>query len=151
MACDSALWLFSVNVRGLRSKFKQKYMFTYFREREYNIICLQETYITKDVSEGWEKEWGGKLIYDDGTSHSSGQAILFRNGVTINEVSIVYNSRRILITKFEMVSNQIAVVNVYAPVGSQEKSLFFFSFLLLLLLLLTNLPVLLKILTWIIF
>ena len=51
--------------------------------------------------------------------------ILFRNGVTINEVNIVYNSRRILITKFEMVSNQIAVVNVYAPAGSQEKNIFF--------------------------
>ena len=102
---------------------------------------MQETYITKDVSEGWEKEWGGKLIDNECTSHSSGQVILFRNGVTINEVNIVYNSRRILITKFEMVSNQIAVVNVYAPAGSQgKKSLF-----------LTNLPVLLKILTWIIF
>ena len=94
----------------------------------------------RDRSEGWEKEWGGKLIYNECTSHSSGQVILFRNGVTINEVNIVYNSRRILITKFEMVSNQIAVVNVYAPAGSQEKYLF-----------LTNLPVLSKILTWIIF
>ena len=50
--------------------------------------------------------------------------ILFRNGVTINEVNIVYNSRRILITKFEMVSNQTAVVNVYAPAGSHEKKSF---------------------------
>ena len=38
----------------------------------------------------------------------------------------VYNSRRILITKFEMVSNQIAVVNVYAPAGSQDFFFFFF-------------------------
>ena len=79
-------------------------------------------------------------------SHSSGQVILFRNGVTINEVSIVYNSRRILITNFEMVSNQIAVVNVYAPAGSQEKHYYYYLFIFL-----TNLPVLLKILTWIIF
>ena len=97
-------------------------MFTYFRERKYDIICLQETYITKDVSEGLEKEWGGKLIYNECTSHSSGQVILLRNGVTISEVNIVYNSRRILITKFEMVSNQIAAVNVYAPAGPQEKN-----------------------------
>ena len=140
MACDSTLRLFSVNVRRLRSKLKRKSMFTYFRERKYDIICLQETYITKDVSEGWEKEWDGRQIYNECTYHSSGQVILFRNGVTINEVNIEYNSRRILITKFEMVSNQNAVVNVYAPVGSKEKNLF-----------LTNLPVLLKILTWIIF
>ena len=35
------------------------------------------------------------------------------------------NPRRILITKFEMVSNQIAVVNVYVPAGPQEKISFF--------------------------
>ena len=58
-----------------------------------------------------------------------------------DEVNIVYNSRIILITKFEMMSNQIAVVNVYVPAGSQEKNSPF----------LTNLPVLLKILTWIYF
>ena len=100
-------------------------MFTYFRERKYDIICLQETYITKDVSEGWGKESGGKLIYNECTYHRSGQVILSRNGVTIYEVNIVYNSRRILMTKFEMVSNQNAVVNVYAPARSQERNLFF--------------------------
>ena len=88
-------------------------------------------------------ELSSKYIYNACTSHSSGQVILFRNGVTINEVNIVYNSRRILITKYEMVRNQIAVVNMYAPAGSQgeEKKK------------MTNLPVLLKILllTWIIF
>ena len=41
----------------------------------------------------------------------------------------MYNSRRILIAKFEIVSNQIAVVNVHDPARSQEKmSLFFFFF-----------------------
>ena len=92
-------------------------MFSYFRERKYDIICLQETYVTKDVSDGWEKEWGGKLISNDFTSLSSGQIILFRKGV-IKDVNIVYNSRRILIAKIEIVSNQIAVVNVYAPARS---------------------------------
>ena len=96
-------------------------MFTYFRERKHDIICLQETYITKDVSEGWEKEWGGRQIYNECTYHSSGQVISFRT----DEVNIVYNSRRILITKFEMMSNQIAVVNVYVPAGSQGKKSFF--------------------------
>ena len=39
-------------------------------------------------------------------------------------MNIVYNCRRILMTQFEMMSNQIAVVNVCAPTGSQEKSLY---------------------------
>ena len=64
------------------------------------------------------KRWGGKLISNDFTSHISDQVIfLFRKGV-IKDVNIVYNSGRILITKFEIVSNQITVVNVYAPARS---------------------------------
>ena len=35
-------------------------------------------------------------------------------GGVINDVKIVCKSRRIFITKFEIVSNQIADVNVYA-------------------------------------
>ena len=35
-------------------------------------------------------------------------------GGVINDVKIVCKSRRIFITKFEIVSNQIAEVNVYA-------------------------------------
>ena len=124
MACDCTLQLFSVNVRGLRSKLKRKSVFTYFRERKYDIICLQETYITKDVSDGLEKELGGKLMSNNFTSHNSGLVILFRKGV-IKDVNIVYNCRRILMTKFEMMSNQVAVVNVCAPAGSQEKNSFF--------------------------
>ena len=39
-------------------------------------------------------------------------------------MNIVYNSSRILITKFEIVRDQIAVVNMYAPARSQEKKSF---------------------------
>ena len=31
-------------------------MFTYFGEKNYDIICLQETSISKDVCDGWEKK-----------------------------------------------------------------------------------------------
>ena len=62
------------------------------------------------------------MISNDFTSHSSGQVILFRNGV-INNINIVYSFRRIRITEFEMVSKQIAVGNVYVPAGSRQKYL----------------------------
>ena len=58
---------------------------------------------------GGGKDWGEKLISNNFTSHSFGQVILLRK-----------NCRRILIAKFEIVSQQIAVVNVNTPAGSQE-------------------------------
>ena len=70
-------------------------MFTYFGEKNYDIICLQETCISKDVCDGWDKK---SRLGNDFTSHSSGQVILFRNGV-INNVNIVYSFRRIRINR----------------------------------------------------
>ena len=55
--------------------------------------------------------------------------ILFRNGV-MKDVNIIYISRKIQITDFEIVINQIAVVNMYAPAGSQEKMSFFMNLLM---------------------
>ena len=51
------------------------------------LFVCRETYVTKDVSEGWEKEWDGRQIYNECTYHSSGQVISFRT----DEVNIVYN------------------------------------------------------------
>ena len=33
------------------------------RQRKYDIICLQETHVTKTVSDVWVKEWGGELYF----------------------------------------------------------------------------------------
>ena len=58
MACSN-ITMFYVNVQGLRSKRKRQSLFTFLKEKRYDVICLQETYITKTVSEDWKKEWGG--------------------------------------------------------------------------------------------
>ena len=34
------------------------------RQRKYDIICLQETHVTKTVSDVWMKEWGGVIFFD---------------------------------------------------------------------------------------
>ena len=47
--------LFDYFLLSFEARFKTEtkvYEFTYFRERKYDIICLQETDIAKDVSEG---------------------------------------------------------------------------------------------------
>ena len=38
-------------MRGLRSKGKRRSVFNLLRQRKYDVICLQESYVTKDVSE----------------------------------------------------------------------------------------------------
>ena len=50
--------LFSLNARGMRAKNKRKSLFRLFKEKKYDIVCLQESYFLDKDSEIWEKEWG---------------------------------------------------------------------------------------------
>ena len=51
-------------------------MFRYFKQQHYDIICLQETHLTKQDISIWEKQWGWKIIYVEGTAHSQAEMIL---------------------------------------------------------------------------
>ena len=53
----------SLNVRGLRNTSKRKRIFKMLKDRNTDIACLQETYITRNDSEQWEREWGGKIVF----------------------------------------------------------------------------------------
>ena len=50
--------LCSININGIRNKFKRKAFFTLLRKRKYDIIAVQESFITDDVKSEWEMEWG---------------------------------------------------------------------------------------------
>ena len=45
----------TLNVNGLRGKLKRKSIFDGLKKKKFDIICLQETYITDDVKDAWEK------------------------------------------------------------------------------------------------
>ena len=70
------LVLATVNAIGLKQNMKRLAMFPYFKQQHYDIICLQETHLTKQDIPIWEKQWGGKIIYVEGIAHSQGEMIL---------------------------------------------------------------------------
>ena len=115
---------FYVNVRGLRSKGKMQSLFTFLKEKRYDVICLQETYVTKTVSEDWKKEWGGELYYHEHTADSAGQVIYVRKGMSCN-VEVKYESQRILVVHVGLGGKDIAIVNIYAPNTIKDKLTFY--------------------------
>ena len=58
-----------MNARGLKQNMKRLAMFSYFKQQHYDIICLQETHLTKQDIPIWEEQWGGKIICVEGTAH----------------------------------------------------------------------------------
>ena len=119
----SELNVVSLNVRGLRSFHKRKNLFLELKKNRYDVICLQETYITESESDKSRREWGGELVFSQGTAHSCGQIILLGKSLLVEEK---YKwSSRIIGVKVRVNDYEILVVNAYAPCPTNEKFIFF--------------------------
>ena len=67
----------SLNVRGLNQSRKRRQLFRWLHNNKFDIVFLQETYSTKSIESLWKSEWGGKIYFSHGTSHSRGVMTLF--------------------------------------------------------------------------
>ena len=110
----SNLNILSLNVNGLRNITKRKVLFKKFKEYKYDVICLQETYITEEIVDQWKREWGGEFVYSVGTNRSKGQVILFRKNLPFN-FTVLYSSDRIIVVNLDTNSSSYCIVNAYAP------------------------------------
>ena len=51
----------SINTRGLNKALKRRNIFN--KCKQYDITCIQESYITDDKYEEWKHEWDGGFFY----------------------------------------------------------------------------------------
>ena len=121
------LKIITLNVNGLRNFTKRKTLFRNFKENNYDVICLQECYITEDVAEQWKIEWGGDLVYSVGTGRSRGQIILLKTSISYS-FEILYSTDRILIINLTASSNSYCICNVYAPSSTNDILTFMNNF-----------------------
>ena len=115
----ASLRVLSLNVNGLRNNVKRKTLFRNFKEQHLDVICLQESYITKNVACEWEKEWGGKLVFVEGTARSKGQLILLRKSLPY-EVQVVHTHERLLVVKLKLGVKDVCICNAYGPNSVNE-------------------------------
>ena len=116
----SKIKIASINIHGLRNRIKRKTFFAHIRKLSYDIICIQESYITDADTDLWEREWGGSLFYTAVTHHSMGQIILIKKNFPF-QVEPLFKSDRILTIKISFNDHDLHVTNVYAPTASGEK------------------------------
>ena len=104
------------NVRGLREGYKRRKIFQHLYERQFDLICLQETHSEKADEKSWRTEWRGKIHYSHGDRNSRGTAILIRKNapVTINQVVRDKEGRFIGCEVFHEESH-FNLLNIYAP------------------------------------
>ena len=118
------LRIFSLNTRGLRNRLKRNAIFQLCKQQKYDVICLQETYITAKDVELWKKQWGGKMFHRCGTTHSRGELILVSKHIQ-NNVKLEINQDRVLGVSIELNSRDYVILNMYAPNNNIEKAHYF--------------------------
>ena len=110
-----AVRVISVNVRGLGNCEKRRAIFNYYRKR-CDILCIQETYCTKDSEQQWRNEWGGKIFFSNGESDSRGTAICINPKQDINVHDCATdNESRVLLLNCTIGDFSFSICTIYAP------------------------------------
>ena len=74
----------------------------------------------------WEAEWGGKVLFNHGTTHSKGVMILLNPKLDckIEKISQDKNGR-LIIAKLITEDTHFILVNLYSPNDVSQQVLFF--------------------------
>ena len=70
--------------------------------QSYDIVCLQETHITHETAEIFKREWKGGLYYSAGSNKSKGQIILINSSFNYKNITVIYQTERILGLNIEL-------------------------------------------------
>lgn len=119
--------ILTLNIRGLNSSRKRRQVFRWLHRQQVDIFFIQETYSTPQTIKKWETEWGGKIAYSHGSSHSRGVMILFkpRLDVRIEKIKTDNHGRCVLI-ETAISDTKTVFVNIYAP-NEPKHQIFFLN------------------------
>ena len=106
----------SYNCNGLADNKKRPSVFTWLKEKEYNIYSLQETHSTVLDEVLWKKDRGGEIYFSHGQRNSKGVMVLINNNFDLN-VQIVQTDPqgRWIILNMLLDNKQIWLINLYGP------------------------------------
>ena len=116
------LQIASLNCRGLNKKLKRKLVFE--KCKKFDIVTLQETYVTVSSASAWKTEWPGEFFYVGETNHSKGQIILINKRLKDAEIKVLYQSTRILAIHLTIDGVSYYIINVYGPAAHNERANF---------------------------
>ena len=96
------------------------------KQQNKDFIFLQETYSSKETANMWEAEWGGKVLFNHGTTHSKGVMILLNPKLDYKIEKITQDKNgRFIIAKLITEDIHFILVNVYSPNDVNQQVLFF--------------------------
>lgn len=106
----------------MRQPLKRRALFKELRNFQADICLLQETHATQNDQKIWTSEWGGKILFSNGTSNSRGVAFLLNRNLDI-QITQIYkdNDGRFMIIQMDLEDESITIANIYAPTQSEAR------------------------------
>lgn len=108
--------IYSQNVNGMRDFVKRRKIFSYFKQKKVDILCLQEMHSQLEDEKFWSNEWNGRVIFSHGANNSRGVAVFLRKDLNCNINQIikdVYGRYIILVLGID--DQEFVLTNVYGP------------------------------------
>ena len=122
----ASLKIGSFNVKGLRDVKKRRKIFQYLHQRNFDIICLQETHSHSDDVGLWSNEFGGRILFSHGSKDSKGVMILIRKNAPV-KIGKTFSDLegRTIACELGYEDKKFSLVNIYAP--NKDDPIFFLS------------------------
>ena len=87
----NTLRIVSYNCQGLNSPEKRRDVFNYFKSKQYNILCLQDTHFTEKDEPFIRSQWGGECLFNSYLSNHRGVSILFNKDCEYKVLTVKKN------------------------------------------------------------
>ena len=102
--------------RGLNSTKKRFDLFTLFKEKKVDILCLQETHFTEEIEHKIYQQWERVCFYSHSSCNSKGVAILLRKGLDIKVAECKKDDNgQFIALNISYENNSFILANIYAP------------------------------------
>jgi len=110
------LKFYSLNVNGLRDKYKRQTVLSYIQQKIHGIVLLQETHASPDLEQEWTELSNRHCYFSHGRTDSRGVAILIPKDPSIKVESVVRDEDgRFVMIDIDYDGLALKVANVYAP------------------------------------
>lgn len=121
--------ILSLNAQGLRDKTKRGRMLQWLMQQNANILFVQETHFTDELSNLIRKEFSEWEIYHSyGTSNSKGCSIFLKKELNFNIIDYHTDvNGRFIIINTEIANSVYTLVNIYAFNDMKSRDNFFQS------------------------
>ena len=78
-SAGNSIKVLSANCQGLRNMEKRRDVLSYLKDKNANIVCLQDTHLIEDDMMAVTDLWNNEVYINGGKTNSRGVAILLNN------------------------------------------------------------------------